>query len=150
MPSDIKLLATPLHLLDELSLGLIARMESVCCSAIAEAESIAGKQDKVCAQTQKKLLKARLNLQAAVMAGKTGVQTRARKRVVELEEKLFLLKERRAKALQQLGDLRRDTEQSMIMAEGVKDVREAARKALSRRKSKHTVYRAGVPKVAAG
>lgn len=149
MPPDIKLLATPLHLLDELSLSLVTRLENACCSAIAEAESVVGKQDKACVQTQKKLLRARLNLQAAVMAGKTRGQSRTRQRVAELEEKLFSLKEQRAKALQHLAELRRDTEQSMDMADGVRQVREAARQAVRKRKVQ-TVYRAGVPRAAAG
>ena len=150
MQTRKKVLPSPLHLLHELSLGVVEHLESACCKAIAAAETIAGKQDKACMQAQRKLLQARLNLQSVVITGKTRVQARSRKRVAELEEKLFSLKEQRAETLQNLAALRRDAEQSILMAEGVVQVREAARQALRQRKVKHAVYRAGVPRVAAG
>lgn len=136
MPKTKKPGATSLHLLDKLSQSIVARLETVCSKAIARAESSACKQAKACEQTQKKLLTARLNLQKASMLGKAGLQTRSRKRVEELEEQLVSLKEHQAKTLQYLASLKLDTEESMLLAVGVREVGEAARKALSMREAK--------------
>jgi hypothetical protein len=135
MSESKKVLPTPMHLLHALSLVALTHLERVCTKALGEAEAIADKLDKECERAQKKLLKSRLHLQDAAFDGKTGVQTRSRKRIEELEEKIISLKKRRAHALQYLANLKRDREESLILAEGVRAVREATGKALSMRQS---------------
>lgn len=137
-----KVLPTPMHLLHALSLGVVAHLESACGKALAETEAIAGKLDKECERAQKKLLRSRLHLQDAAVDGKARTQARARKRVDELEERLFSLKARRAQTLQYLANLKRDSEESLLLAEGVKAVREAAGKALSMRQTRRASPRA--------
>jgi chorismate mutase len=138
-----KRLPTPLHLLDELCAALVLRLERICTDAIAAAESIAAEHEKNCQQTQKKLLKACLKLQSAAMAGKSGAQSRSRKQIAELEDKLIFLKARRAEFLNYIASLRRDTEQCMMLAEDVKAVGQAAREALYMRKVRQAANRAG-------
>jgi len=139
-----KVLPTPIHLLHALSLDVVARLERACSKAIAETESMAGKLDKECEKVQEKLLSSRQHLQEATVKGKNRSRARSHQRVDELEQRLYSLKERRAQTWQQLASLKRDTEESLSLLEGVRAVREAAGKILSRRQSRRSAPRVTV------
>ena len=134
MSESKKVLPTPMHLLHALSLVVLVQLERACSKALVESEAFADKLDKECERAQKKLFKSLLHMQDAAVDGKTSVQARLRKRVEALEEKLISLKKRRAHTLQCLANLKRDSEESLVLAEGVRAVLEAAGKALSMRK----------------
>lgn len=135
MPEKKKIVTSPLQLLHELALGVLAHLESACSKALAEAESVADKLDDECDKAQLSLLMKRLELHDAVTDGKVKLHARLRKRVHELEERLHSLKDRRAQALQYVVSLKHDTEESMTLAEGLRQVREAADLALSQRQT---------------
>lgn len=141
MQARKKIVTTPLQLLHELALGVVAHLERACSKALAEAESVAGKLDDQCDKAQLRLFMKRLELQDAVSDGKTRQQARLRKRVDELEERFYSLRDRRAEALQYIASLKHDTEESMTLAEGVREVREAADQALSRRQTRRVSAR---------
>jgi len=141
MQAKKKIVTTPLQLLHELALGVVAHLERACSKALAEAESVAGKLDDQCDKAQLRLFMKRLELQDAVSDGKTRQQARLRKRVDELEERFYSLRDRREEALQYIASLKHDTEESMTLAEGVREVREAADQALSRRQTRRVSAR---------
>jgi len=136
MPSKKKSLPTPLHLLQELSGGLVAHLENACAKALAEAESILGKLEKERSKAQEKLHKNRVKLQDAAAAGKAKAQARARKSISEMEAVLDSLKDRQAQTLQYITELKRDAQESLNLAQGVNKVRDAVGKSLSQRAAK--------------
>ena len=141
MQTRKKIVTTPLQLLHELALGVVAHLERACSKALAEAESVAAKLDDQCDKAQLRLFMKRLELQDAVSDGKTRQQARLRQRVDELEERFYSLRDRREEALQYIASLKHDSEESMTLAEGVREVREAADQALSRRQTRRVSAR---------
>ena len=75
-------------------------------------------------------IKARAKLDEAGSTGKTKAQTKARSRLDELEESLALLQSRQSETLTYLADLKRDAEQSLKLAQGIRKVADDADKAL--------------------
>ena len=71
MSSKKKSLPTPLHLLQELSGGLVSHLENACAKAMAEAEKLLGKLEKERGKAQEKLHKNRVKLQDAAAEGKS-------------------------------------------------------------------------------
>ena len=150
MSSKKKSLPTPLHLLQELSGGLVAHLENACARAMAEAEAILAKLEKERNKAQEKLHKNRIKMQDAATAGKSKAQAKARKSIAELEDLLDALMDRQAQTLQYISDLKRDAQESMNLAEGVNKVRDAVSNALNMRNAKPVAEaKTAAPKAAA-
>ncbi|WP_313027221.1 AlgP family protein [Pseudomonas lopnurensis] len=134
MPAKKKSVTTPLHLLQHLSHSLIEHLDKACTQAQKDAEDSLAKLQKQRGKVQDKLLKARAKLDDAGSAGKTKAQTRARARIDELEESLALLQARQSETLTYITELKRDAEQSLALAQGIREVADAADQALQARK----------------
>ena len=131
MPAKKKSVTTPLHLLQQLSLSLIDHLDQACTRAIKDAESTLAKLQKQRGKAQDKLTKVRAKLDDAGNAGKAKAQVKARSRLGELEESLALLQSRQSETLTYLADLKRDAEQSLKLAQGIRKVADDADKASS-------------------
>jgi len=129
MPAKKKSVTTPLHLLQQLSLSLIDHLDQACARAIKDAESTLAKLQKQRGKAQDKLTKVRAKLDDAGNAGKAKAQVKARSRLGELEESLALLQSRQSETLTYLADLKRDAEQSLKLAQGIRKVADDADKA---------------------
>ncbi|MGE4404816.1 AlgP family protein [Pseudomonas sp.] len=133
MPAKKKSVTTPLHLLQQLSHSLIDHLDKACTQARKEAEDSLAKLQKQRGKVQDKLLKARAKLDDAGSAGKLKAQAKARARIDELEASLALLQTRQSETLTYVSELKRDTEQSLKLAQGIRQVADAADQALQAR-----------------
>ncbi len=148
MPAKKKSVTTPLHLLQQLSHSLIEHLDKACSQAIKDAESALAKLQKQRGKAQDKLTKARAKLDEAGSTGKTKAQTKARSRLGELEESLALLQSRQSETLTYLADLKRDAEQSLKLAQGIRKVADDADKALRSQQQATTVKSAAASRPA--
>lgn len=126
MPAKKKPVNSPLQLLQQLSYSLVEHLEKACADARKEAEGLLAKLEKQRSKTRDKLVKARAKLDDAGAAGKARAQGKARARIDELEDALALLDARQRETLDYLRDLDRDTQQSLKLAAGIRQVGEAA------------------------
>ena len=156
MPAKKKTVSSPLHLLLQLSRSLVEHLEKACTDARKEAHGLLAKLEKQRGKTRDKLVRARAKLDEAGAAGKAKTQGKARARIDELEEALALLDVRQRETLAYLADLDRDTQQSLKLAEGIRQVEEAAAQAVatpvktaSRAAPSRARQRSGAPKTAA-
>lgn len=133
MPAKKKSVTTPLHLLQQLSHSLIEHLDKACSQAIKDAEGALAKLQKQRGKAQDKLTKARVKLDEAGSTGKPKAQTKARARLGELEESLTLLQTRQSETLNYLAELKRDAEHSLKLAQGIRQVADAADQALQGR-----------------
>ncbi|MDH0690811.1 AlgP family protein, partial [Stutzerimonas stutzeri] len=133
MPAKKKSVTTPLHLLQQLSHSLIEHLDKACSQAIKDAEGALAKLQKQRGKAQDKLTKARAKLDEAGSTGKPKAQTKARARLGELEESLTLLQTRQSETLNYLAELKRDAEHSLKLAQGIRQVADAADQALQGR-----------------
>ncbi len=133
MPAKKKSVTTPLHLLQQLSHSLIEHLDKACSQAIKDAEGALAKLQKQRGKAQDKLTKARAKLDEAGSTGKPKAQTKARTRLGELEESLILLQTRQSETLNYLAELKRDAEHSLKLAQGIRQVADAADQALQGR-----------------
>lgn len=131
MPAKKKTVSSPLHLLQQLSRSLVEHLEKACTDARKEAQGLLAKLEKQRGKTRDKLVRARAKLDEAGAAGKAKTQSKARARIDELEEALALLDVRQRETLGYLADLDRDTQQSLKLAEGIRQVEEAAAQAVA-------------------
>ena len=148
MSSKKKSLPTPLHLLQELSGGLVAHLENACAKAMKEAERILGKLEKERGKAQAKLRKNRVNFEKAAATGKSKAQKRAKQSIAELEDMLDGLKDRQTQTLQYITDLKRDAQESISLAEGVNKVRDAVSKVIHLRNAPPAAAKTVAPKAA--
>ena len=125
--------ATPLHLLQQLSHSLVTHLQKACSEAQQDAELLLAKLEKQRGRTQEKIIKARAKLDEAGSAGKSKAQAKARSRLAELDDMLALLQARQSETLTYLAELKRDAEQSIQLAKGVTQVEQAATQALASR-----------------
>lgn len=124
---------TPLHLLQELSQSLLAHLNEACVQAQADAEKLLLKLDKQRGKAQEKLEEARLGLEKAAAAGKTGAQTKARARIEKFELLLDALEASDLDTRNYLAQLKADIQDSLRMAQHVGKAGEAAAQALAAR-----------------
>ena len=125
MPAKKKI-SSPLQLLQQLSHSLVDHLEKACADARKEAEGLLAKLEKQRGKTRDKLVRARSKLEDAGAAGKARAQGKARARIDELENALALLDVRQRETLDYLRNLERDTQRSLELAEGIRQVGEAA------------------------
>src|SRR5690606_11502297 len=107
-----------------------------CAQAAVDAEKLLTKLEKQRGKSQEKLHAARTKLQDAVKAGKAKAQAKAKASISELEELLETLKHRQAETRTYIAQLKRDSQESLKLAQGVGKVREAASKALTSREAR--------------
>src|SRR5690606_36329434 len=129
---------TPLHLLQQLSSSLLEHLEAACAQAQIEAEKMLAKLEKQRGKAQEKLHDTRLKLEDAAANGKTKAQTRARKRVEELEELFDSLQERQTETRAYLAQLQADAQESLKLAQGIGKVKEAAAQIVAKREAAAT------------
>ncbi|MFV0453943.1 MAG: AlgP family protein [Pseudomonas sp.] len=129
MSAKKKTVSSPLQLLQQLSRSLVEHLEKACADAQKEAHDLLAKLEKQRGKTRDKLVRARAKLDEAGAAGKPKAQGKARARIDELDEALALLDVRQGETLAYLADLKRDTQQSLKLAEGIRQVEEAAAQA---------------------
>ena len=132
MPAKKKSVYHPLHLLQQLSHSLIEHLDKACSQAIRTPRARSPLQ-KQRGKAQDKLTKARAKLDEAGSTGKPKAQTKARARLGELEESLTLLQTRQSETLNYLAELKRDAEHSLKLAQGIRQVADAADQALQGR-----------------
>ena len=125
MPAKKKI-SSPLQLLQQLSHSLVEHLAKACADAHKEAEGLLAKLEKQRGKARDKLIRARSKLEDAGAAGKSRAQSKARARIEELEDALALLDVRQRETLDYLRTLERDTRQSLELAEGIRQVGEAA------------------------
>lgn len=142
MPSKKKTLPTPLHLLKELSDGLVVHLEKACAKALSEAQAGLTRLEIERGKVQEMLQKQHTKLQEAKSLGKTKIETHAKQGMQEAQELLESLKGHQTQVLQYISDLKKDTQESLKLAEGINKVRDAAAKALNLRSSKKTPVKA--------
>lgn len=130
MPAKKKSVTTPLHLLEQLSRSLVEHLQKACDEAQKEPELLLAKLEKQRGKIQDKLVKARAKLDEAGNAGKAKAQAKARSKLAELDDMLALLQARQSETLTYLAELKRDTEKSLTLAQGVTKVGQAAAQAL--------------------
>ena len=124
---------TPLHLLQQLSNSLVEHLQKACSEAQQDAEMLLAKLEKQRGRTQEKIIKARAKLDEAGNAGKSKAQTKARSRLVELDDMLAILQARQSETLSYLSELKRDAAQSVQLAQGITKVEQAAAQAVAGR-----------------
>ena len=135
MPSPKKSVVTPLHLLHQLSHSLIEHLEDACTQALVEAEKLLAKLEKQRGKAQEKLHKARARLQDAAEQGKAKAQAKSRSLIGDIEELLDALKARQTETRAYIAQLKRDTQESLRLAQGIGKVKEAAGKTLVAREA---------------
>lgn len=121
---------SPLQLLQQLSISLVEHLEKACAQAREEAEDTLAKLEKQRAKAQDKQLKAQARRDEAVKVGKPKAEAKARATLEELEGLLGLLQARQAETLTYLSQLSRDADASLKLAAGIRDVGDAAGRAL--------------------
>ncbi|MBA1273166.1 AlgP family protein [Stutzerimonas azotifigens] len=130
MPAKKKAVTTPLHLLQQLSSSLIEHLDKACQQALADAEATLAKLEKQRGKADEKLYKARAKLDEATSAGKGKALGKSKAAVAELETLAVTLQTRQGETLSYIAELKRDAEQSLKLAEGIRQVGEAAGKAI--------------------